>query len=63
MEKKILSASDDKTIKVWDATTGYEIQTLKGHNDKVTMLSISNDGKKFLSISKDEIKVWDFPKK
>ena len=29
--KRIASASDDKTVKVWDAATGQEILTLKGH--------------------------------
>ena len=29
--KRIASASADRTVKVWDADTGQEILTLKGH--------------------------------
>ena len=33
--KRIVSGSEDKTLKVWDATTGQEMLTLKGHTDVV----------------------------
>jgi len=29
--KRIVSGSGDKTVKVWDADTGKEIFSLKGH--------------------------------
>ncbi len=29
--KRLASASQDGTVKVWDAATGQEILTLKGH--------------------------------
>ena len=31
--KRIVSGSNDKTLKVWDAATGQEMLTLKGHTD------------------------------
>ncbi|KAL4860397.1 hypothetical protein BDV12DRAFT_181643, partial [Aspergillus spectabilis] len=31
----VASGSNDKTIKLWDAKTGSELQTLKGHSDWV----------------------------
>ena len=31
--KRLASASDDQTVKVWDAATGQETLTLKGHTD------------------------------
>ena len=34
--KRLASASDDETVKVWDAATGQEILTLKGHTGWVT---------------------------
>ena len=33
--KRIVSGSDDKTVKVWDAATGKEILSLKGHTSGV----------------------------
>ena len=29
--KRLASASEDNTVKVWDAATGQELLTLKGH--------------------------------
>ena len=32
--KRLASASEDRTVKVWDAGTGQETLTLKGHTDR-----------------------------
>jgi WD40 repeat protein len=56
---KIFSTYDND-IRVWDLNTGQEIQTLSGHTDIVSSLSISADGEKLVSSSYDKtIKVWD----
>jgi WD40 repeat protein len=58
--KKVVSASRDKTIKIWDFDTGHELKTLYGHQDWVEDLAISPDGSAIVSASKDKtIKVWD----
>jgi WD40 repeat protein len=58
--KRIVSGSEDKTLKVWDALTGLETLTLKGHSGPVSSVSFSPDGKRIVSGSWDKtVKVWD----
>jgi eukaryotic-like serine/threonine-protein kinase len=50
---------DGATIKVWDATSGQEILTLKGHTDDVWSVAFSADGLRIASASRDgTVKVW-----
>ena len=42
--KTIASGSEDKTIKLWDPTTGRERCTLVGHTGRVLALAFSPDG-------------------
>jgi DNA-binding beta-propeller fold protein YncE len=54
------SASQDKTVKIWDLETGQCRETLKGHTDKVRSVAITPDGKRILSGSFDKsVRVWD----
>ncbi len=56
----IVSASEDQTLKVWDARTGEERRTLRGHTDEVWGCAISPAGDYIVSASKDQtLKVWD----
>jgi WD40 repeat protein/transcriptional regulator with XRE-family HTH domain len=56
----IVSASNDKTLKVWDAQSGTECLTLKGHNHWVRGCAVSPDGTWIVSASDDNtLKVWD----
>jgi Tol biopolymer transport system component len=58
--KRIVSGSNDKTIKVWDAQTGQETLTLEGHEYAVTMVSFSPDGKRIVSGGEGgTVKVWN----
>jgi hypothetical protein len=57
---RIASASADGTIKVWDARSGAEMLTLRGHTGAVRSISYSPDGSRIASASADgTIKVWD----
>lgn len=65
--QKIISGSSDKTVKVWDATTGENLLTFNGHSNSVgsaaalaTQVAVSPDGRKVISSSHDKIvKMWD----
>ena len=37
-----VSGSDDKTVRVWDLTTGECRQTLAGHTDGVLSVAVSS---------------------
>ena len=56
----IVSASDDKTLKVWDAGSGEARLTLHGHTAEVFGCVVSPDGAWIVSASMDKtLKVWD----
>jgi WD40 repeat protein len=56
---RIVSASSDKEIKVWDSN-GKELLTLRGHSVSVETCSFSPDGKHIVSGSRNgEVKLWD----
>jgi len=58
--KRILSASEDKTIRVWDAQTGQELTILEGHKKGVMEITVLSDGQKAVSGSDDKtLKLWD----
>ena len=57
---RIVSGSWDRTVKVWDASTGKELASFTEHSDLVKSVAFSPDGSRIAAGSKDKtVKVWD----
>ena len=58
--KRIVTASYDKTVKVWDAESGKELLILRGHSAEIYGVAFSPDGKRIVTASGDQTtRVWD----
>jgi dipeptidyl aminopeptidase/acylaminoacyl peptidase len=59
--RRIVTASEDKTARIWDVTTGQSIsEPLKGHDGGVTSAAFSPDGRRIVTASEDKTaRVWD----
>ena len=56
----LASGSRDKTIKIWDVSTGLCLITLSGHDNWVRGLVFHSGGKYLLSAADDKtLRVWD----
>ena len=56
---RIVTGSDDRTARVWDAATGEQLLVVH-HDGRVTSAAFAPDGKSFVSASLDRTaRVWD----
>lgn len=58
--KMLATASDDKTVRLWDPANGREILVLKEHTIGVSSVAFSRDNKR-LATAGEEVYVWDVP--
>jgi WD40 repeat protein/serine/threonine protein kinase len=57
---RVLTASYDKTARIWDARTGKQILVLSGHTQRVRFAAFSPDGKRIVTASLDKTaRIWD----
>ncbi len=58
--RRILTASNDKTARLWDAENGKLLATFQGHIDVVVSAVFSADGRRVLTASNDKTaRLWE----
>jgi CHAT domain/WD domain, G-beta repeat len=56
----VVSASKDKTLKVWELASRRQVATLAGHTDRVNACAVTRDGRRAVSSSDDHtLKLWE----
>ena len=59
---KLVTASFDKTLRLWDLNSATTLRTMSGHTGLVLCAALSKDGSRLVSGSLDNsIRLWDVP--
>ena len=57
---RLASGSIDRTVRIWNASSGACLSTLEGHRDFVRSVAFSHDSARLASGSEDRtVKIWD----
>jgi len=57
---RVLTASSDRTLKLWHLATGQVLYTLRGHSREIWSVAVTPDGRRAVSASDDRsLILWD----
>jgi WD40 repeat protein len=56
---RVVSGSDDKTLRVWDVESGQTLVILEGHQGVVTSVAVLPDGRVVSGSEDKTLRVWD----
>jgi hypothetical protein len=57
---RVVSGSEDSTIRIWNASTGENEHVLRGHSEMVLLVAVSPDNHRVVSWSEDStIRIWN----
>jgi WD40 repeat protein/tRNA A-37 threonylcarbamoyl transferase component Bud32 len=56
---RLLSFSDDRTLRLWDRASARELATLRGHTASVGFAAFTLDGRRIASAGADGVRLWD----
>jgi WD40 repeat protein len=58
--RRVVTAGEDGTARIWDALTGKQLRVLRGHWDRVISAAFSPDGRQAITAGVDHTaRVWD----
>ena len=58
--ERVVTASGDGTARIWDAESGAQLATLRGHEGCVNSAAFSPDGERVVTASDDgTARIWD----
>jgi WD40 repeat protein len=57
--RRVLTGSDDRTARVWDAGSGALLAVFLGHEEGVSAVAFSADGQRALTVSETSVRLWD----
>ena len=58
--RRVVSSSNDGTVRIWDCHAGRQVQILEGHDDRVCAVDVSPDGTRIVSYGYDDtVRVWN----
>jgi WD40 repeat protein len=59
--RRVLSASEYRTLRLWDLESGQTIRTFEGHTGLLPAVALTPDGRRAVSVSSDDqtLRLWD----
>src|SRR5262249_49454959 len=57
--QRLASGGADETVKIWNATTGREVLSLRGHHERITSLAWGSHGRLASGCGDGSVRIWN----